>query len=140
MSGSIQHFSADRVVEWYQQDDVEMIVGDALDPASDPPLIAGYAHYRKGSSNQITLPYDEVLVITKGVFTVRRADGVVTASAGEGIFHQAGATVVYEADEDTELVYVSHPPLRLRPIGGFHRADPAIVARLTARPAGRRDA
>jgi hypothetical protein len=44
------------------------------------------------------------------------ADGVATAKAGEVIFHRAGVKVVYQADEDAELVYVSHPALRLEPV------------------------
>jgi ethanolamine utilization protein EutQ len=127
----IRHLTADNVATWYQQHDVEMVVGDALDPAGGAPLVIGYARYRKGVTNQITtLPYDEALIVTRGVFTVRRADGVATARAGEVIFHRAGAKVVYEADEDAELVYVSHPALPMEPVAGFHPADHALAAQL----------
>jgi ethanolamine utilization protein EutQ len=126
----IRHLTAGKVATWYQQDDVEHVVGDALDPAGGAPLVIGFARYRKGATNQITLPYDEAVIVTRGVFTVRRADGVATARAGEVIFHRAGAKVVYQADEDAELVYVSHPALPMEPVAGFHPADHALAAQL----------
>ena len=88
----IRHLTTEKVATWYQQGNVEMVVGDANDP-STAPVVVGFARYRKGATNQITLPYDEALIITRGVFTVRRADGVATARAGEVIFHRAGAPV-----------------------------------------------
>jgi ethanolamine utilization protein EutQ len=132
----IRHLTADRVATWYQQDDVEMVVGDAQDPARSAPLVIGFARYRKGAINQLaTLPYDEALIITRGVFTVRRPDGVATASAGEVIFHRAGASVVYQADEDAEMVYVCYPALAMEQAGeeaggGFHPAADGLAARL----------
>jgi ethanolamine utilization protein EutQ len=134
----IRHLTAENVATWYQQDDVEMVVGDALDPADGAPVVIGYARYRKGASNEITtLPYDEALVITRGVFTVRRADGVATARAGEVIFHRAGAKVVYQADEDAELVYVCYPALAMKAAGmeaggGFHLAGQSLATRLAS--------
>jgi len=128
----IRRLTAENVATWYQQDDVEMVVGDSLDPSSSAPMVIGFARYRKGASNEVTLPYDEALIITRGVFTVRRADGVATAKAGEVIFHRAGAKVVYEADEDAELVYVSHPALALEPGNGFHLAGGALAERLAS--------
>jgi ethanolamine utilization protein EutQ len=134
----IQHLTAGKVATWYQHDDVEMAVGDAVDPGSSAPLVIGYARYRKGATNQLTtLPYDEALIITRGVFTVRRADGVATARAGEVIFHRAGATVIYQADEDAEMVYVSYPALAMEQAGteaggGFHPATDGLVARLAS--------
>ena len=126
----IQHLTAGNVATRYQQQDVEMVVGDALDPSSSAPMIIGFARYRKGAANEVTLPYDEALIVTRGVFTVRRADGVATATAGEVIFHRAGAMVAYQAEDDAELVYVSHPALRLEPGQGFHPAGDALVADL----------
>jgi ethanolamine utilization protein EutQ len=126
----IQHLTADKVATWYQQDDLEMVVGDALDPASGAPMVIGYARYRKGTANEVVLPYDEALIVTRGVLTVRRADGIATAAAGEVIFHRAGAKVVYQADEDVEVVYVSHPALPMEPVQGFHPAGSALAAQL----------
>jgi ethanolamine utilization protein EutQ len=128
----VQHLTADKVAIWYQQGDVEMVVGDALDPTGGAPMVIGFARYRKGAANEVTLPYDEALIVTHGVLTVRRADGVATARAGEVIFHRAGAKVVYQADEDVEVVYVSHPAIALQPAGGeeFHPAGDGLAARL----------
>jgi ethanolamine utilization protein EutQ len=126
----IRHLTADNVATWYQQGNVEMVVGDAQDPAGGAPLVIGYARYRRGAANQITLPYDEALIITRGTMTVRRADGVATARAGEVIFHRAGAKVVYQADEDAEMIYVSHPALPMEPVAGFHPADETLAAHL----------
>jgi ethanolamine utilization protein EutQ len=128
----VQHLTADKVAIWYQQGDVEMVVGDALDPTGGAPMVIGFARYRKGAANEVTLPYDEALVVTRGTFTVRRADGTATATVGEVIFHRAGARVVYQADEDAELVYVSHPAIALKPAGGeeFHPAGDALAAQL----------
>jgi ethanolamine utilization protein EutQ len=134
----VRHLTAGHVVTWYQQDDIEMVVGDAVDPGSSAPLVIGFARYRKGATNQITtLPYDEALIITRGVFTVRRPDGVATARAGGVIFHRAGAEVVYQADEDAELVYVSYPALAMEQAGeeaggGFHPAAAGLAARLAS--------
>jgi ethanolamine utilization protein EutQ len=132
----IRHLTADNVATWYQQDTVEMVVGDALNPAGGAPLVIGFARYRRGATNQITtLPYDEALIVTRGVFTVRRADGTATAAAGEVIFHRAGASVVYQADEDAEVVYVCYPALAMEQAGeeaggGFHPAAEGLAARL----------
>jgi ethanolamine utilization protein EutQ len=58
----------------------------------------------------IEISIDEALIVTKGAFTVRSAEGVKTAQAGEVIFLAAGTKVVYEGAEDgTEVVYVSYP-------------------------------
>lgn len=54
--------------------------------------------------------YDEVLIVTKGVFTVRSVDGAQTAKAGEIIFLTKGTKVIYQGEEDnTEMVYVTYP-------------------------------
>ena len=115
-----------------------MVVGDALDPASSAPLVIGYARYHKGATNQLaSLPYDEALIITRGVFTVRRPDGTATAAAGQVIFHRAGTEVVYQADQDAELVYVCYPALAMAQAGqqaggGFHPAAEGLAARLAS--------
>jgi ethanolamine utilization protein EutQ len=73
-------------------------------------MSAGFARYGKGQTNEWTVTYDEVLVVTKGIFTVRSADGAHTAKVGEVIFLTEGTKVVYQAEEDnTEVVYVTYP-------------------------------
>lgn len=57
----------------------------------------------------MAVTYDEALIVTKSVFTVRSADVTNTAKAGEVIFLTNGTKVVYQAEEDnTEIVYVSY--------------------------------
>jgi len=134
----LHHLTADTVATWYQPGNVEMVVGDALDPSSSAPLVIGYARYRKGATNQLTtLPYDEALIITRGTFTVRRPDGTATARAGQVIFHRAGAEVLYQANQDAELVYVCYPALAMQQAGeeaggGFHPAADGLAARLAS--------
>ena len=137
-TAAIRHLTTETVATWYQPGNVEVVVGDALDPSSSAPLVVGYARYRKGATNRLTtLPYDEALIITRGVFTVRRPDGTATATAGEVIFHRAGTSVVYQADEDAEMVYVSYPALAMAQAGedaggGFHPAADGLAARLAS--------
>ena len=57
-----------------------------------------------------SLPYDEVLVVTHGVYTVRTARGELTARAGEVVYLPAGSSNVAYAHEDAEMVYVAAPP------------------------------
>jgi ethanolamine utilization protein EutQ len=134
----VRHLTADTVATWYQPGNLEMVVGDALDPSSSAPLVIGYARYRKGATNQLTtLPYDEALIITRGTFTVRRPDGTATARAGQVIFHRAGAEVLYQANQDAELVYVCYPALAMQQAGeeaggGFHPAADGLAARLAS--------
>jgi ethanolamine utilization protein EutQ len=48
--------------------------------------------------------------VTKGALTIRTADAVKTAKAGEIIFRAKGTALAYEAGEDdTEAVYVTYP-------------------------------
>jgi ethanolamine utilization protein EutQ len=72
-------------------------------------MTVGFARYRAGEKNEWTVSYDEALVVVRGAFTVRTAAGSVSARTGEVIYLHTGAEVVYQADEDTELVYVTHP-------------------------------
>jgi ethanolamine utilization protein EutQ len=134
VAAPIQHLTAGGVDTWYQHGNVEMVVGDALDPSGDMPVVIGFARYREGVANEVTLPYDEALIIARGTFTVRRADGTATARAGEVIFPRAGAEVVYQADEDAEMVYVCQPALPMGlaggPAQGFHPAGDALAAKL----------
>jgi ethanolamine utilization protein EutQ len=129
---TVQHLTTESVGTWYQQGSVQMVVGDAVDAGGDAPMVIGFARYRKGATNEVHLPYDEALIITRGVFTVHRADGVATAKAGEIIFHRADAKVVYEANEDAEMVYVCHPAIALKPAGGeeFHPASDGLADQL----------
>jgi ethanolamine utilization protein EutQ len=50
-------------------------------------MSVGFARYgKKGERNEWIVTYDEILVVTKGAFTVRSAGEAKTAKAGELIF------------------------------------------------------
>ncbi|MGH8986525.1 MAG: cupin [Acidimicrobiia bacterium] len=106
---AVRRVAIDDPMTWYQRGSQELWLADALDDTSGGAMTVGFARYRKGETNDWTLSYDEVLVITKGAFTVEHAGGATSAVAGEVIYLRAGADVVYRADEDTELVYVTSP-------------------------------
>jgi ethanolamine utilization protein EutQ len=94
---------------WYQAGDRPIFLADVLDETNSQSMSVGFARYRKGASNDWIVTYDEALIITKGVFTVRWADGAQTAKAGEVLFLTKDTPLTYHADEDAELVYVTYP-------------------------------
>jgi ethanolamine utilization protein EutQ len=108
-TGTVRRFRAADVADWYQAAGAEMALGDVLEASNSGTMSVGFARYREGAANEWTVTYDEALVITRGVFTVHSEDGPRTATAGEVIFLTNGAKVTYQAEEDTELVYVTYP-------------------------------
>lgn len=108
---AIQHFSSEDVDAWYKADGRRIFLGDVIDHTGPTPMSVGFARYDAGEANSWTLAYDEALIVTRGAFTVRSQDGrtAVTATGGEIIHLSRGAQIVYQAEEDTELVYVSYP-------------------------------
>lgn len=70
----------------------------------------GFTRAPKGAVSDFEFAYDEVLVVTSGVCTVRSANETFTASAGEVIYLPAGTPGTFRADEDTVLVYVASSP------------------------------
>ena len=95
--------------EWYQAGDRPIFLADVLDETTASPMSVGFAQYAAGASNDWTVTYDEVLVITRGVFTVIARGRETTARAGEVIFLPKGTPLTYRADESAELVYVTYP-------------------------------
>ncbi|OLF16794.1 cupin [Actinophytocola xanthii] len=106
---SVELFTSDQASNWFQRGDQQLFLADVLDEQSGAAMSVGFARYGKGETNPWTMAYDEALIITRGAFTVRTAEGSVTARAGEVIYLRSGVDVVYAADEETELVYVTHP-------------------------------
>jgi ethanolamine utilization protein EutQ len=105
----VERFAPADVPVWYRAKGVQMAIGDVVDATNGDSMSVGFARYAKGARNDWSLTYDEALVITKGTFSVESELGSRTASAGEVIFLRAGARITYRADEEAELVYVSHP-------------------------------
>lgn len=98
---------------WTKVGDGEIFVSDIVDQASEPnaKMTVGFARVGKGEALDISFPYDEVLIIAKGSYTVRTEHAEeVTASAGEVIYLPAGSSSSSHAEEDTEMVYVANPP------------------------------
>lgn len=98
---------------WTAVGDHQIFVNDLIDAATQPTarMTVGFARLDKGESMDISFPYDEVLVITKGSYTVRTEGGEnLHATAGEVIYLPAGTASSSWAEEDTEMVYVASPP------------------------------
>jgi ethanolamine utilization protein EutQ len=107
---SAQHLTIEDATTWWQAGDRQVFIADVLDSSSSASMTVGFARYDKGATTEWVVTYDQALVVTKGVFTVRTAGGVITAKAGEAIFLTKGTTVLYEGEEDgTEIVYVTFP-------------------------------
>jgi ethanolamine utilization protein EutQ len=94
---------------WYQPGNRPIYIADVLDEKSSSPMSVGFARYAAGASNDWTVTYDEVLVITKGTFSVVVDGKATTARAGEAIFLPKGTTLSYRAEEAAEVVYVTYP-------------------------------
>jgi ethanolamine utilization protein EutQ len=107
---SVRHFTS-KDAKFHQYADRQIFVGDVLDSSNSDTMSVGfYRNKRKGEKNQWVVSYDEALIVTKGALTVRSADGVKTAAAGEIIFLTKGTEIAYEsAEDDTEVVYVTYP-------------------------------
>lgn len=98
---------------WSRVDEREIFVSDIVDEAAAPEaqMTVGFARVGAGEALEISFPYDEVLIVTRGAYTVRLDDGEeITARAGEVVYLPAESSSSSRAEEDTELVYVAHPP------------------------------
>lgn len=108
MSG-VTKVSSDDDLEWFRRFDQDLRLADAIDQRHDAAMTVGFARYGAGESNPWTVAYDEALVVTRGRFSVESGGTVATAAAGEVIYLRAGTELVYRADEESEVVYVSYP-------------------------------
>jgi len=106
---SVEQFASTDASTWFQRLDQQIFLADVISQDSGAAMSVGFGRYGKGEKNPWKMTYDEALVITSGAFTVEGPSGSVTARAGEVIYLRAGAEVVYVAEEDTELVYVTYP-------------------------------
>ncbi|MDQ3554639.1 MAG: cupin [Chloroflexota bacterium] len=122
---------------WYRAGGAEMALGDVIDASNNAPdsMSVGFARYRAGASNPWTVTYDEALIIMSGRFSVRSGAEVTTAKAGEVIFLRAGTAVTYAADEDTALVYVTHPHWYAATLASEHAAQLDAFGEIDARTA-----
>ncbi|NRQ35043.1 hypothetical protein HII36_24935 [Nonomuraea sp. NN258] len=98
---------------WVGIGDSQIYVNDLIDAASAPEakMTVGFARLAQGESMEISFPYDEVLIITKGSYAVRTAAGeTLRAAAGDVIYLPGGTSNSSWAEADTEMVYVAGPP------------------------------
>jgi ethanolamine utilization protein EutQ len=106
---TVQKFTSDAATGWFQRLDQQIRLADVVDGDSGAAMTVGFARYGKGESNPWKVTYDEALIVTKGKFTVDGPEGAVSAGVGEVIYLRAGTELVYSADENAEVVYVSYP-------------------------------
>src|SRR5918999_600599 len=94
---------------WTQVGDQQILVSDRVDEAAEPDakMTVGFARVAAGEELEISFPYDEVLIVSKGAYVVRTEQGdEVSARAGDVIYLPAGSVSSSRAEEDTEIVYV----------------------------------
>jgi ethanolamine utilization protein EutQ len=72
---SVKRFTIKDPATWYQAGDRRIFLADVLDASNSDTMSVGFARYDKGESNEWIVTYDEVLIVTKGAFTVRSAAG-----------------------------------------------------------------
>ena len=98
---------------WVQVGEGQIHVSDIVDQTTSPEaaMTVGYARIAAGETLEISFPYDEVLVITKGCYMIRTPEGIeLTASTGQVIYLPGGSSNQARAETDTEMVYVAAPP------------------------------
>jgi ethanolamine utilization protein EutQ (cupin superfamily) len=106
----VRLFTPNDVQTWYQPEGRRIFIGDVLDEKNSDTMSVGFARYAPGQANEWVVTYDEALIVTKGTYTVTAEDGTkTTAKVGEFIFLTKGTKLVYSAEEETEVVYVTYP-------------------------------
>lgn len=106
----VRLFTAADVPIWYQSVGRAIFLGDVVDPSNGDTMSVGFARYAPGVSNDWVVSYDEVLIVTKGAFTVAAEGRRTTARAGELIVLSKGTKLTYSAEDiGAELIYVTYP-------------------------------
>jgi ethanolamine utilization protein EutQ (cupin superfamily) len=98
---------------WFPVAGQDIHVSDLIDQSSRPDaeMTVGFARIGAGETLEISFPYDEVLIVTKGRYTVTTGEGAtLTAGPGEVIYLPGGSENDSRAEEATEMVYVAAPP------------------------------
>jgi ethanolamine utilization protein EutQ len=107
----VRLFTPKNIQTWYLPAKGRRIfLGDVLDEKNSDTMGLGFARYAPGQSNEWIVTYDEALIVTKGAYSVTAEDGTkTTAKVGEVIYLTNGTKVVYSAEVETEVVYVTYP-------------------------------
>ena len=110
VADGVSRYTSDDVPTWLQSEQRQVFIGDVVDGSNGETMGVGFARYAPGASNEWAVTYDEVLIVTRGSFSVISAAGRRTARAGELIYLRRGTELIYAADGGgAELVYVMHP-------------------------------
>ena len=108
---NVRKFAIDDATDWMEWSGIALADVVNEDEAPDAKLGAvGFTRAPKGASRSFEFAYDEVLIITKGVCTIRGGANVLTARLGEVLYLPAGVAGTFHADEVLELVYVASSP------------------------------
>lgn len=105
----VSKVSSNDGLSWYRRHDQNLRLADAIGEGDDAAMTVGFARYGAGEANPWTVAYDEALIITKGRFTVESEGRNTTARPGEVIYLRAGTDLIYRAEEECEVVYVTYP-------------------------------
>ena len=108
----VHKLTSDAVTGWSQVAG-QIFVSDLIDEPTHPDakMTVGFARLDKGETLDISFPYDEVLVITKGTYRVRTdTNETLTAGPGDVIYLPGGSSNSSQAEDDVEMVYVVSPP------------------------------
>ncbi len=106
---SLKHFSINDSLTWYQAGDKQIFISNAVDESNSDSMSVGFGKYNKGERNGFIVNYDEVLIVTKGTFTIECEGNSKSAKQGEVLFFTNGSEVMFEANEDAEVVFVTYP-------------------------------
>lgn len=110
VADGVTRYTSDDVPTWLQSEQRQVFIGDVVDGSNGETMGVGFARYAPGASNEWAVTYDEVLIVTRGSFSVISAAGRRTAKAGELIYLRRGTELTYAADDEgAEVVYVMHP-------------------------------
>lgn len=105
----VRKVSSNDELTWYRRGQQELRLADAIDGSDGAAMTVGFCRYAAGESNEWVMSYDEALVVTKGRFAVDSGGTSTVAGPGEVIYLSPDTPVVYRAEEESEVVYVSYP-------------------------------
>lgn len=106
----MQVFNSDDITEWITVDEeTGSYVGYVADRAEGSPMGTAFSRFGRGGVFDLSFPYDEASVITKGRVTVESGGGSFTVLPGELLYMPANTSAVFRLEEDTEAVGVHHP-------------------------------
>lgn len=108
---TIRKYTIGEARDWMVWEGVALadVVNEDETPAAKLGAV-GFLRAPKGVTTNFEFPYDEVLVVTKGVCTVTSGGRSLKMRAGEVVYLPAGTPGSFRTDEDTELVYVASSP------------------------------